>query len=146
MTKNIVTWFIWKFSSLCESFHETPKQKQRRGFSLKDSTYATHIWHLFLSLLCQNLSKDSEDTGTLCLSSTVHSLLKQEGREKQIMNVNAQKHKAIQTQLPRTAWHSWQFERSTLNAFYSCKQKTDLSRCTRAQLPKQPTSCSLSKN
>lgn len=73
----------------------------------------------------------------MCLSFTG---LKQEGREKQIVNVNPQKHKAAHWQLPRTAWHSWQFERSALNVFYSCKQKTDLSRCTRTQLPKQPTS------
>lgn len=75
----------------------------------------------------------------MCLSS---SLLKQEGKEKQIISVNAQKHKAFQWQLPRTAWYSWQFERSLLRAvLYSSKQrqKMHLGRCTRAPLPKLST-------
>lgn len=49
MTIIIVTLFTWKFISLCAHFppQETPKQKQRKGFSLRDSTYSAHIWHLF---------------------------------------------------------------------------------------------------
>lgn len=40
------------------------------------------------------------------------------------ITVNPRKHKAFQEQLPRTAWYSWQFERSALSVFYSSERKT----------------------
>lgn len=84
----------------------TSRQKQREGFSLRDTGDKAHIWHLFpFCNFAKTFSKDTEENfGATCLSST--SLLQQEGREKQIMNLNAQKHKAVQWQLPRAAWHS----------------------------------------
>lgn len=58
------------------------------------------------------------------MSLSDNSLLKQEGEGKQIIGVNAQKHKAFQRQLPRTAWYSWQLGRGIVGVFYSWKWKT----------------------
>lgn len=76
-------------------FQETLKQKKRKGLSSRDSTDSAHIWHLFPSATLPKHFQGYRgdwNFGAMCLSST--GLLKQEGREKQIMNVNAQKHKA----------------------------------------------------
>lgn len=43
-------------------FQETPKQKPRKWFALRDSTDRAHIWHFFPFA---NFCKDSEETGTL---------------------------------------------------------------------------------
>jgi len=71
----------------------------------------------------------------MCSSST--TFLKQEERDKQIMNVNVLKHKAFQGNYHALPGTVDSLREVILMCFILAnkRQKTDISRCTRAELP-----------
>lgn len=109
----------------CVFLRSHRNKSRQKGFSLRHRTYGTHIWHLFPSATMPKLFPRIArrlELGKGCAWVPL-VLWNRKEEKKHIMNVNAQKHKAAQWQLPRTAWHSWQFERSAHNAFQSSRTK-----------------------